>query len=174
EAVFAVDRELVVFAHEDRADRTGFLTVTAENAPRLVNLVHRGVTRPGFHRPVVFGRFQIDRIRRAGHRTQSAGDALLQPVLIAHQDLFPAELREHRDLLLGVVDGDRFLEQVLESRGKTSNQRSNQSHCPQFTRPIRSSKSSMPASTQLPLWQVLVTTLVVKLAVIAALATMLV
>jgi two-component system LytT family sensor kinase len=32
----------------------------------------------------------------------------------------------------------------------------------------------MPASTQLPLWQVLVTTLVVKLAVMAALATMLV
>src|SRR6185436_9027338 len=32
----------------------------------------------------------------------------------------------------------------------------------------------MPGSTQLPLWQVLVTTLVVKLAVMAALATMLV
>src|SRR6185369_273404 len=32
----------------------------------------------------------------------------------------------------------------------------------------------MPGSTQLPVWQVLVTTLVVKLAVMAALATMLV
>src|SRR4029079_8588293 len=57
---------------------------------------------------------------------------------------------------------------------KTNDQRSNQSHCPQFTRPIRSSKSSMTEPNSLSAEQVLLTTLVVKLAVMAALATMLV
>ena len=61
--------------------------------------------------------------------------------------------------------------------------RTDHSHCPQFTRPIRSSKSAgwagsrfedMPGPTFLSAEQVLLTTLVVKLAVMAALATMLV
>src|ERR1051326_3653915 len=66
EIVFAVDRELVVLAHENRADRTRFFAVSEEDAARLVNLVHGRVAGPGLDRPVVLGGFEIDRIGRTG------------------------------------------------------------------------------------------------------------
>src|SRR6185503_6873734 len=78
EIVLAVDGELVVLPHEDRRDRTGFLAVAAEDAAGLVNLVDRGVARAGHDRPVVFRRLQVDRIRRARHRAETARDALLE------------------------------------------------------------------------------------------------
>src|SRR5215467_1889003 len=59
EVVFAVDRQLVVFAHEDGADRARFFAVAAEDAARLVNLVDGGVARARLDGPVVFGRFEI-------------------------------------------------------------------------------------------------------------------
>src|SRR5262245_56236130 len=49
EVVLAVNGELVVLAHEDRADRTGFFAIAAEDAARLVNLVHRRIARTGLH-----------------------------------------------------------------------------------------------------------------------------
>src|SRR5882672_9490000 len=63
EVVFAVDGELVVLAHEDRADRTGLFAVPAEDAPRLVDLVDRGVARTRLDRPVVLDSLEVDRIR---------------------------------------------------------------------------------------------------------------
>src|SRR3989304_4184316 len=68
---------------------------------------------------------------------------------------------------------DRLPEQMLERYGETDEEGSNNSHCPQCNRPLRSSKS-MPDAQILRAEQVLLTTLVVKLAVMAALATMLV
>ena len=118
EVVLAVDRELVVLAHEDRRHRAGLFAVAAEDAARLVNLVDRRVARAGHHRAVVLGRFEIDRVGRARHRAQAAGHALLQAVLVAHQHLFAAIPREHRHLLVRVVHGDGPPEQVLEGERK--------------------------------------------------------
>src|SRR5581483_10995467 len=87
EVVLAVDRELVVLAHEDRADGARFLAVPAEDTARLVDLVDRRVPRTGLHRAVVLRGFEVDGIGRAGDRAESAGDALLEPVLVAHQHL---------------------------------------------------------------------------------------
>ena len=87
EVVLAVDGELVVLAHEDRRDRTGLFAHAAEDAACLVNLIDARVARTGHHRPVVLRRLQIDRVRRTGHRAQTAGDALLEAVLVAHQHL---------------------------------------------------------------------------------------
>src|SRR5262249_54250865 len=90
---------------------------------------------------VVLGRLEVNCVGRARNRAQAAGDALFEPILIPHEHLFAPPLRKHRELLLGVVDRDGLLEQVLEGGGETDDERANHSHCPQFTRPIRSSKS---------------------------------
>src|SRR5215475_7328728 len=45
EVVFAVNRQFVVFAHEDGADWARFFAVAAEDAARLVNLVNGGIAR---------------------------------------------------------------------------------------------------------------------------------
>src|ERR1051326_5393514 len=79
EVVLAVDGELVVLAHEDRADRAGFLAVAAEDAARLGNLVDRRVARTGLHGAVVLRRFEVDRVGRARDRAEAARDALLEP-----------------------------------------------------------------------------------------------
>src|SRR5207249_424454 len=92
----AVDRKLVVLAHENRADRTRFLAVTAENTPSLVNLIQGRVARTRLHRAVVLGRLQIDGIGGAGDGAQATGDALLEAVLVPHQHLFATVFREHR------------------------------------------------------------------------------
>src|SRR5439155_16725139 len=93
EIVFAVHGELVVLAHENRADRARFFAVAAENAARFVNLVDRGIARAGLHRAIVLRRLVIDCIRWARHRTQAARDTLLEAVLVAHEYLFAAKLR---------------------------------------------------------------------------------
>src|SRR5262249_30278373 len=104
ELVLAVHRQLVVLPHEDGAHGTGFLAVAAEDAARLVNLIDRRVARAGLDAAVVLRRLEVDGIRRAGDGTQAAGNALLEAVLVAHQHLFSPILREHRKLLVGVVD----------------------------------------------------------------------
>src|SRR4030095_994723 len=93
ESVLAVDSELVVFAHEDRRNGTGFLTVAAEDTARLVNLIDLGGAGGGEHRNVVLLRLQVDGIGWTGHGTESAGNAFLQTVFVAHQHLFPAIFR---------------------------------------------------------------------------------
>src|SRR5678816_1408986 len=50
EVVLAVDGELVILPHENRRYRTRFLAVAAEDAARLVDLVHLRVSRPRHYR----------------------------------------------------------------------------------------------------------------------------
>src|SRR4051794_508062 len=114
EILFAVHREFVVLAHENRRDRASLFAITAEDAAGFVDLVHLGVARPCLDRSVVLRRFEVDGVSRAGHRAESAGDALLEAVFVPHQHLFAAVLRENRDFLVGVIDGDWFPEDVLE------------------------------------------------------------
>src|SRR5262245_36400973 len=173
EVVLAVDGELVILAHEDRADRTGFFAIAAEDAPRLVNLIHRRIARTGLHRTVVFRGLEVDSVGRARHRAQAARHAFLEPVLVTHQHLFAAKFREHRELLLGVVHRDRLLEQMLERGGKPDDKGADDGHCSQCTRPIRSCKSMQGPGLLTPEY-FLLTTLLVKVAVMATLATMLV
>ena len=123
EVLVAVDGELVVLAHEDRRHRAGLFAVAAEDAARLVDLVDLRVARPGGHAAVVLGRFEIDRVGRAGHRAEAAGDALLEAVLVPHQHLFAPPFREHRDLLVGIVDAHRLLEHVPQRRRKPDEKR---------------------------------------------------
>jgi hypothetical protein len=122
EVLLAVDRQLVVLAHEDRRDRARLLAVAAEDAPGLVDLVDRSVAGARLHRSVVLGRLQVDGVGRAGHRAEPAGHALLQAVLVAHQDLLAPVLGERGELLVRVVRGDLLPENVLQRRRKPYNQ----------------------------------------------------
>src|SRR3954451_3727853 len=92
EIVLAVDRQLVVLAHEDRRHRARFLAVPAEDAPRLVDLVDLRVSRPGLDVAVVLGGLQVDGVGRAGDRADPARDALFQAVLVPHAYLLAALL----------------------------------------------------------------------------------
>src|SRR5688572_1704722 len=98
EILVAVDGELVVLAHEDRRDRAGLFAHAAEDASGLVDLVDLRVARAGLHGPVVLRSLEIDRVRRTRHRAQTARHALLEPVLVAHQDLLAAPLRKDGNL----------------------------------------------------------------------------
>src|SRR5262249_43150588 len=88
--------------------------ITAEDAARLMNLIDRRIPRPGLHRTIVLGGLEVDRIGWTSDRAEPARHALFQTVLVPHEHLLTAVLREHRYLLFVVVDRDRFLEQVLE------------------------------------------------------------
>src|SRR5215471_3965732 len=84
EVVFAVHGELVILAHEDRADGASLLAVATEDAAGFVNLVHRRIARAGLDVPGVLRRFEVDRVGRTRNRTQPAGHALLQVVFVPH------------------------------------------------------------------------------------------
>src|SRR6185503_14207061 len=129
----------------------------------------------GLHRAVVLGRLEVDGVGRACDRAEPARHAFLQAILVAHEHLFGPELGKHRKLVLGIIHRDRLPEHMLQGCGETNQEGSDESHCSQCNRPIRSSKSMPEAQLQLlrP-EQILLTTLVVKLAVMAALAPMLV
>ena len=62
-------------------------------------------------------------VRGAGDGAQAAGDAFLEPVLITHEHLLAAIFRENRNLLVGVVHGDRLLEHVPQGQREPLNQR---------------------------------------------------
>src|SRR4051812_21863002 len=110
---------LVVVAHRDGVERAGDLAVAAEDAAREVDLVDRRVALAGAH-PVlrrVLRRHHADAVRRAGRRAQRAADALLEAGVLEAVQLVPAaEPRVHRRLVLGVLDGDRALEDAREGR----------------------------------------------------------
>src|SRR5215469_2128210 len=104
---------------------TSFDAIAAENAPRVINVVHRGIalTRGNAVRIRVFGSLNVNAVRRASSRAQKAPDAFFQPVLVAMQyvDSAIAGLEMHR--LVRVVFRDRLPEDVPESHAKAFHQR---------------------------------------------------
>ena len=135
---------------------------------RLVNLVDLGIPRTRGHGAIVLFRLEVDGVGRARYRAEAARHALLQPVLVAHEHLLAAVLRKHRDLLVRIVHRDRLLEHVLERGGEPGEEGSNH---------LKPMIITMPSVLEEPKFlsadQFLVTTLMVKLAVMAVLATML-
>src|SRR5215471_3474529 len=64
EVVLAVDRQLVILPHEDRAHRTRLFAIPAEDAAGLVNLIDRCVARSCLNRSVVLRGLEINCIGR--------------------------------------------------------------------------------------------------------------
>src|SRR6185436_6176296 len=102
------------------------LAVTAEDAPRHVDLVDLGVPFAGRDTVLrrVLGGDDADAVRGARGSAQRAAHALLEPgVLKAMQLVAAAKARIHRCLLLGVLDRDGTLDELAEGRREPAQRR---------------------------------------------------
>src|SRR5690606_30730468 len=95
---------------DDRVNRARFLAEAAVDALEQVDVVARGTAC------AVLAHLGIDGDRERGtHRfTQLAGDATLFAIRIAALRVQAAEARRLRRFLLGVIDGDLRLEEILQ------------------------------------------------------------
>ena len=113
--------ELKSVAVRDRVSRTRLDTVSAENAAVVVDVVDLGIALGAADAVLrsIFGRFDINAVRRARRRAQEAGDAFLEPVFVALQHVRAAETRfnagsAQRTLSVRIILDDRRLEHLQE------------------------------------------------------------
>src|SRR4029077_2294016 len=94
--------------------------VAAEDAAAHVDLVDARVALAGGDAVVlrVLGGDDADAVGRAGGGAGGTAHALLQPVLVAVQEVAAAEARVDGPLVLRVLLRDRLLEQLLEGDGE--------------------------------------------------------
>jgi hypothetical protein len=93
-----------------------FHAIPAENTPRIINVVHAGVTftrRNPIHIRIL-SRFDVNAVRRASRGTQKASNALLQAIFIAVQHVNPAITRLKMHLLVRIIFRNCFSEYVAK------------------------------------------------------------
>ena len=97
EGVYIVRGELDAVAVGDGVGGAGLNAIAAEDAARIVDVVHLGVALAGGDslRFGVFGGFDIDAIGRTRGSTQEAAHALLKSVLVALKNMDAAITRLH-------------------------------------------------------------------------------
>src|SRR5881394_4442793 len=93
--VARVFRVLVVHADMNRLFGAHFLAVAAEDAAELVDLVDQRIAVSRF----VLARYELDAIRRANLRAQSAGDALGAALLVGEHAMRAPPARRERPVL---------------------------------------------------------------------------
>ena len=98
--LFAVNQVAGVIAGDfetvsvrDRVRGTGLDAISAEDASVVVDVIDLGVTLGAAHPMLcgVLGRLDVNAVRGASGRAQEAGDAFLQSVLVALQDVHAAK-----------------------------------------------------------------------------------
>src|SRR5262245_5931846 len=116
ERLAAVIGELVLLLEVDGVFGAGLFAHPAEDAAQHVDLVSAGVAFPVRLGIVgrILGSLHEDRVGRAGHRAELTTHATLEAVAMAGEDVEPAEAREHLQLLVGILDGEGLLEEVLK------------------------------------------------------------
>ena len=102
--------ELEIRSLDDGIHGAGFLTEAAIDAFRHVDIVARRAAAAVIARLGLDG----DGLRRAHGLAQLAGNAALLAVRIAAQRMLAPEARRQAALLIGIVDGDLRLEEVLQ------------------------------------------------------------
>ena len=111
-----VGGELESVAVGDRVRGAGFDAVSAKNAARIIDIVDAGVAFGGGDAIgfAIFGGFDIDAARGASCGTKKAGDALLEAILVALQnvDAAIARLKVHR--LVGIIFGGRLSPKIAK------------------------------------------------------------
>src|SRR6266550_1383532 len=115
----AVFRVFVMPPDVNRFLRTHFLTVAAEDAPELVDLEQQGIAIA----LLVFARYELDTVRRADRRTQTARDALRFAVFGREHTVRSAPAWRERPLLLGVLDRHRIAGEKMSQRQRHAAQR---------------------------------------------------
>src|SRR6266849_685748 len=112
-------------AMRDGVGLTRLHTVAAENTPRVIDVVHAGVTLAGGNpiRIGVFCGFNVDAVCRASRGTKKASHALFQAAFVAvqHMDTAIARLKMHR--LVRIILRHRFAKHISERDTKTLRQR---------------------------------------------------
>src|SRR6266849_3221464 len=121
----------------DRVRRARLHAVPAENAARIIDVIHAGIAlarRNPLGVGVLRG-FDIDTIRGAGRRAQEAAHALLQTTLVAmrHVNAAITRLKIHR--LVRIVLRHRLPEDVSE--GDTESLRERAERLGNFTEDVR-------------------------------------
>src|SRR5262249_36148571 len=114
--VARVLRDLELVAERDRVERARKLAVAAEDAAAHVDLVDACVALSGRDAVVdrVLVRHDTDAVRRTRGRAERAPDALLEAVFMTPEPVAAAEARVERPLVLGILLGDRLLEDLPE------------------------------------------------------------
>jgi hypothetical protein len=106
--VDVIRRELEVMTVGDGIGWASFHAIAAENAARIIDVVHAGVAlaRGDAVRVDILGGFDIDAIGRASGRAEKAANALLQAILVAVENVNPAVARLKMYRLVRIVFRD--------------------------------------------------------------------
>ena len=114
--VDVVGSEFEAVAVSDGVSGAGFDAIAAEDAAGVVDVVDLGVT-VGVGDSIfggVFGSFDIDALRGAGSGAEEAGDAFLEAVFVALENVNAAVARLEMHGLDGIVLGGGLFEHVDE------------------------------------------------------------
>src|SRR6267378_1620966 len=124
ERIDVVGRELETMTVRDGIGRARFHAITAEDASRVIDVVHAGValTRGDPVSVNVLRGFDVNTICRACGRAQEAANTLFQSAFVAVQDMDPAVARLKMNWLVRVVFRDRLTEHVAECYAKALHQ----------------------------------------------------
>lgn len=123
ELFFAIDHGIDVVGGElesmtmsDRVGGAGFDAVSAKNAAGIIDVVDGGVAFGGGDAICfsIFGGLDIDAARGAGCGAKKAGDALLESVFIALQDVDAAIARLKMHGLVGIIFGGRLSPKIAK------------------------------------------------------------
>jgi hypothetical protein len=129
---FAIDHGIDVVGGElesmtmsNRVGGAGLDAVSAKNAARIIDVVDGGVAFGGGDAIgfCVFGGFDIDAARWTGGRAKKAGNALLESVLIALQDVDAAITRLKMHRLVGIIFGGRLSPKIAKGDAEALGQR---------------------------------------------------
>lgn len=90
--VDVLGREVQIVTVRDGIGGAGLHAIAAKNAARVVNVVRLGVTLTGRNalRFRILGGLDVDAVRRTSGSAQEAGNAFLESIFIALQDVNPA------------------------------------------------------------------------------------
>jgi hypothetical protein len=125
ERINVVRRELEAMTVRDGIGGARFHAITAENAPRIVDVIHTGIalTRGDAVRMDILGGFDIDAIRGASGRAEKASNALLQAILVAVQNVNPTVARLKMDRLVRIILRHRLTKHSAEGYAEAFYQR---------------------------------------------------
>ena len=143
QGVGVVSGDLKAVAVSDGIAGAGLHTIATEDAPVVINVVDLGVTLRGADALLagIFGRLNVNAIRRAGRGAEKAGNAFFKPVLVASQNVEAAIAVFKMNRLVRVVLRHRGLKHGLKSDGKALGQ--SRSGIRDFSKYVRHSPSEL-------------------------------
>jgi hypothetical protein len=125
ERIYVVCSQLKPMPMRDRVGRASFHAIPAKNAARIIDVIDAGVTlaRRNSICVGILGGFDVDAIGGACRGAQKTSDTLLEPRLIAVQNVNPAVARLKMHRLVRIVLRHGLAEHVFEGNAEALHQR---------------------------------------------------